>query len=103
MSENVPGGFRSITDPYWTAADFLRLAERGTPPIRYWALQRLDDLDLEIPAEVLRRCLREADEILVGGAAVLIGERGISALAELTAFVRTTMRSGFPVPSRWPT
>ena len=82
MSENVLGGFRSITDPYWTAADFLRLAESGTPPIRYWALRRLDDLGLEIPVEVLRGCLRDPDDILSGGAAVLIGKRGVSALAD---------------------
>ena len=82
MSENVLGGFRSITDPYWTAADFLRLAERGAPPIRYWALRRLDDLGLEIPVDVLRGCLRDPDGILSGGAAVLIGTRGVSALAD---------------------
>ncbi|MEI8190982.1 MAG: hypothetical protein WCI75_14820, partial [candidate division NC10 bacterium] len=82
MSENNLGGFSSITDPYWTAAEFLRLAEGGVPPIRYWALRRLDDLDLEIPVEVLRGCLRDPDDILSGGAAVLIGERGVFALAD---------------------
>ena len=82
MSENVLGGFHSITDLYWTAAEFLRLAESGTPPTRYWALRRLDDLGLEIPVEVLRGCLRDPDDILSGGAAVLIGKRGVSALAD---------------------
>jgi tetratricopeptide (TPR) repeat protein len=45
-------------------------------------LRRLDDLDLEIPVEVLRACLRDPDDILSGGAAILIGKRGVSALAD---------------------
>jgi len=45
-------------------------------------LRRLDDLDLEIPVEVLRGCLWDADDVLSGGAAVLIGKRGVSALAD---------------------
>ena len=45
-------------------------------------MRRLDDLGLEIPVEVLRGCLRDPDDILSGGAAVLIGKRGVSALAD---------------------
>ncbi len=82
MSEKILGGFASITDPYWTAAEFLRFAESGTPLIRYWALHRLDDLDLEISVDVLRGCLLDDDDFLSGGAAVLIGKRGMTALAD---------------------
>jgi len=79
VSENILGGFASIADPSWTAAELLRFAESGTPPIRYWALRRLDDLDLEIPVEILRGCLQDADDILSGGAAVLIAQSQLTA------------------------
>ena len=82
MSENSPGGFRSIADPYWSEADYLRLAEHEAPEVRLWTMQRLEDLGLEIPGEVLGRRLQDSDRVVAGTAAMLIGERGVSGLAD---------------------
>jgi tetratricopeptide (TPR) repeat protein len=81
MTERLSGGFHSIADPYWTTSDYLRLAGHGEGAVRYWAMRRLEDLDLEIPVELLRRRLRDDDGVVAGVTAALIGQRGISGLA----------------------
>lgn len=71
-----------IRDPYWTHADYLRLADHPSSDVRFWALDRMEELELDIPAEVLRRRLDDPDGSVAVVAARLIGDREIGALAD---------------------
>lgn len=71
-----------IRDPYWTLSDYLRLAQHKSARVRFWALDRMEELELDLPADRLRRCLEDADDSVAATAARLIGDREITALAD---------------------
>jgi tetratricopeptide (TPR) repeat protein len=98
MGEKVSRGFHSLIDPCWAAADLLRLTGHEAPSVRYWALRRLDDLEIEIPDEVLRRCLGDADEVVAGGAAAIVGAHKIAGLADGLAERLARDADGFGLP-----
>ena len=71
-----------IQDPYWTLADYLRLAGHQSSRVRFWVLDRMEELELDIPADCLRRWLDDADSGLAVMTARLIGDRRLIALAD---------------------
>ena len=71
-----------IPDPHWTLSDYLRLAQHKSSRVRFWALDRIEELELDIPADRLRRCLEDADGSVAVTAARLIGDREVTALAD---------------------
>lgn len=71
-----------VRDPYWTRSDYLRLAEHRSSRVRFWVLDRMEELELDIPADRLRRWLDDSDGSVSSAAARLIGDRGVSALAD---------------------
>ena len=71
-----------ISDPHWTLSDYLRLAQHQSSRVRFWALDRIEELELDIPADRLRRCLEDADGSVAVTAARLIGDREVTALAD---------------------
>jgi hypothetical protein len=82
----VPNTYRDAPptrDPYWTLSDYLRLAEHKSSRVRFWVLDRMDELELNIPADRLRRWLEDADASVAATAARLIGDREITALTDV--------------------
>ena len=71
-----------IRDAHWTLSDYLRLAQHKSSRVRFWALDRMEELALDIPADRLRRCLEDADGSVAVTAARLIGDREITALTD---------------------
>jgi tetratricopeptide (TPR) repeat protein len=71
-----------VRDPSWTLADYLRLAEHKSSRVRFWALDRMEALELDVPAEVLRRRLDDSDGSVAATAARLIGDRDAATLAD---------------------
>ncbi|MBI2164164.1 MAG: hypothetical protein HYU32_08580, partial [candidate division NC10 bacterium] len=82
MASNGAGGFSSLHDPYWTGGDYVRFAEHGSADVRLWALERLEELGLEIPDETLRRRLDDPEESVALLAAVLAGRLEVASLAD---------------------
>ncbi len=83
MTQSTRAGFASLSDPCWTASDYQRFADHGSPEVCRWALARLRELGLEIPEGTLRRLLDDADVILAVEAAHLAGRQGTPALADV--------------------
>ncbi|MBI2562727.1 MAG: hypothetical protein HYW08_10150, partial [candidate division NC10 bacterium] len=82
MASNGAGGFSSLHDPYWTGGDYVRFAEHGSADVRLWALERLEELGLEIPDETLRRRLDDPEESVALLAAVLAGRLEMASLTD---------------------
>ena len=57
MTSDTAGGFSSPYDPYWTAEDYVRFTNHRSADVRLWALERLEELGLEISGQILRRLL----------------------------------------------
>jgi hypothetical protein len=83
MASNAAGGFSSLHDPYWTAGDYARFADHPSAGVRLWALERIEDLDVQVPAQTLRRRLDDADDAVAEMAAGLIGQRRMTELADV--------------------
>jgi hypothetical protein len=43
-----------VRDPQWTLSDYLRFTEHNSSRVRFWALARMEELGLDIPADCLR-------------------------------------------------
>jgi len=71
-----------IRDPYWTFADYIRLTDHKSSLVRCWVLDRLEELDLDIPADRLRCWLDDTDAGVALATARLIGDRGLVGLAD---------------------
>jgi len=71
-----------VRDPYWTLADYLRLADHDSSRVRFWVLDRMEELELDIPTDRLRCWLDDADTSVAVATARLIGDRGLVALAD---------------------
>ena len=71
-----------VRDPYWTLADYLRLADHDSSRVRFWVLDRMEELELDIPEDHLRRWLEDSDAGVAEAAARLIGDREVTALAD---------------------
>ncbi len=82
MTSDVAGGYPSLQDPYWTDGDYVRFADHRSTAVRLWALERLDELGLEIPDKILRRRLDDPDEFVAIQAAVLAGRLGMASLTD---------------------
>ena len=82
MNSDVAGGYASLQDPYWTGGDYVCFADHRSADVRLWALERLEELGLEIPDEILRRRLGDPEEFVAIQAAVLAGRLGITSLTE---------------------
>ena len=81
----APGIYRDalpVRDPYWTRADYLRLADHQSSRVRFWALDRMEELAVDIPADRLRRWLEDSDAGVAMATARLIGERRLTALGD---------------------
>ena len=83
MASDAAVGFHSLSDPYWTAGDYARFADLPSADVRLWALGRLDELGLEIPDEILRRRLEDADLAVATTAAELVGRLEVTSLADV--------------------
>jgi|GEM_PF-967337 len=83
MACDTSRGFHSLPDPYWTAADYTRFADHPSADVRLWALERLDELGLEIPEEILRRRLEDADLPVATTAVELVGRLEVTSLADV--------------------
>lgn len=82
MTSNLPAGFSSLKDPCFSAAEYLRFADHRSPDVRLWALDRLEELGLDLPEETFRRLLKDGDQTVAVTAAELAGRRKLSALAD---------------------
>jgi hypothetical protein len=71
-----------VRDPHWTLSDYLRLAQHRSSRVRFWALDRMEELELDIPADCLSSRLDDADGSVAATAARLIGDREVAALAD---------------------
>ncbi len=71
-----------VRDPYWTLADYLRLGGHQSSRVRFWVLDRMEELELDIPGDRLLRWLEDADVGVAAAAARLIGDRQMTALAD---------------------
>jgi tetratricopeptide (TPR) repeat protein len=71
-----------VRDPHWTLSDYLRFAEHKSSRVRFWVQDRMEELELDIPADHLRRWLEDADASVAATAARLIGDRAITGLAD---------------------
>ncbi|MBI3120668.1 MAG: SEC-C domain-containing protein [candidate division NC10 bacterium] len=82
MASNVADEFPSFHAPYWTVGDYVRFADHPSADVRLWALERLEELGLEIPDETLRRRLDDPEESVALLAAVLAGRLEVASLAD---------------------
>jgi tetratricopeptide (TPR) repeat protein len=82
MTSESRSALSRIPDPIWTAADYVRFADHEAPEVRCWALTRIQDLELEVPIELVRRRLSDVDEAAASLAADLAGRRRMGGLAE---------------------
>ena len=71
-----------IRDQQWRLSDYLRLADHKSSRVRYWALARMEELDLDISADRLRRLLEDSEASVAATAARLIGDREVIALTD---------------------
>lgn len=71
-----------VRDPQWTLSDYLRLADNESSRVRFWVLDRMEELSLDIPADRLWRWLEDSDASVAVSAARLIGDREMTALAD---------------------
>jgi hypothetical protein len=71
-----------VRDPQWTLSDYLCLADHESSRVRFWVLDRMEELSLDIPSECLRRWLEDSDASMAVSAARLIGDREMTALAD---------------------
>ncbi len=82
MPSNIAGGFSSLHDPYWNAEDYVRCVDHPSPDVRQWALERLEELGLEIPEEILRRRLDDPAEPVAHLTALLAGRLEATSLTD---------------------
>ncbi len=82
MISDADGALSSLHDPYWTAEDYVRFTVHHSAEIRLWALERLDELGLEIPDDTLRRSLDDPEEFVATLAALLAGRLEVPSLAD---------------------
>src|SRR5574342_336383 len=83
MVSDAADEFLSLPDPYWTAGDYTRFADHPSADVRLWALGRLDELGLEIPHQILRRRLEDADLPVATTAAEFVGRLQVTSLADV--------------------
>ncbi len=82
MAVPVHGGFASLKDPCFSASDYLGFTGHGSSQVRRWALERSEELGLEVPEEVLRKRLEDTDLTIALTAADLAGRHGMGGLAD---------------------